>query len=162
MKIQQAAQTEQLIRQRRQREKELEDKRIEQQHLADIEERDRQVDQQIQETLDRLTPSELGRIESQAWAEAERKTPKLRGQRGQMRAAAKEKLSILPDRERDSLSQAAKATVRAAIGGLLGENHPGFQRAVDNQVLREIQQRYPSKRPFIGPNMPTSISFLPI
>lgn len=147
MKIQQAAQTEQLIRQRRQREKELEDKRTEQQHLADIEERDRQVDQQIQETLDRLTPSDLGRIESKAWAEAERKTPKLRGQRGQMRAAAKEKLSILPDRERDSLSQAAKATVRAAIGGLLGENHPGFQRAVDNQVLREIQQRYPLKTP---------------
>ena len=147
LKIQQAAQTEQLIRQRRQREKELEDKRTEQQHLADIEKRDRQIDQKFQETLERLTPSELGRIEKEAWAEAERKTPELRGQQGQMLAAAKEKLSVLPDHERDSLFEVAKASVRAAIGGLLGENHPGFQRAIDNQVLREIQQRYPLKTP---------------
>ena len=148
LKIQQAVQNEQLIRERREKEKEHEARRTEQQRLADIEKRDRRIDQKIQETIESLTPSELGRIESEAWAEAERKTPKLRGQQGQIWAAAKEKLSVLPDCERDSLFEVAKASVRASIGGLLGENHPGFLRAVDNQVLKEIQARYPLKAPF--------------
>ncbi len=30
---------------------------------------------------------------------------------------------------------------------LLGENHPGFHRAVDNQMLKEIQERYPLHTP---------------
>jgi hypothetical protein len=29
----------------------------------------------------------------------------------------------------------------------LGENHPRFHRAVDNQVLKEIQERYPLPSP---------------
>ncbi|MGD8703142.1 MAG: hypothetical protein PVH26_11960 [Desulfosarcina sp.] len=147
LKVQQAAQNEQLMRKRRQKEKELEAIRAEQQRLADIEKRDRQIDRKFQDTLERLSPSELSRIEAEAWAEAERKTPKIRGQQGQMSAAAKEKLSTLPDHERESLYEAAKTAVNASIGGLLGENHPGFHRAVDNQVLKQIQKRYPLHTP---------------
>ena len=147
LKVRQAAQNEQRILERRQKEKDHEALRAEQNLLADIEKWDRQIDQKVQETLECISPMELDRIKTEAWEQAEKKTPSLRGQTSQVLAAAKEKLSTLSDPERKTLFEVAKAAVRASIGNLLGENHPGFHRAVDNQVLKEIQERYPLHTP---------------
>ncbi|BBO87969.1 hypothetical protein [Desulfosarcina ovata] len=147
LKVLQAAQKEQRILERRQKERDLEALRAEQERLADIEKWDRQIDQKVQETLECISPTELNRIKTEAWEQAEKKTPSLKGQTSQELAAAKEKLSTLSDPERKSLLEVAKAAVRASIGNLLGENHPGFHRAVDSQVLKEIQERYPLHTP---------------
>ena len=147
LKVQQADQDERLLRERRQKEKELEAARTEQQRLADIEKQDRQIDQKVQETLDGLSPPELDRIKSEAWTQAEQKIPSPRGHKSQLLTAAKEKLSTLSDSEREALFEVAKTSVRSSIGNLLGENHPGFHRAVENQMLIEIQERYPLHTP---------------
>lgn len=147
LKVRQAAQNEQRILERRQKESDLEALRAEQELLADIEKWDRQIDQKVQETLECISPTELNRIKTEAWEQAEKKTPCLKSQKSQMLAAAKEKLSTLSDPERKTLFEVAKAAVRASIGNLLGDNHPGFHRAVDNQVLKEIQERYPLHTP---------------
>ena len=147
LKVRQAAQNEKRIRQRRQKERDLEALCAEEELLADIEKRDRQIDQKVQETLECISPMELSRIQTEAWQEAEKKTPSLRGQKNQVLAAARKKLSTLSDPERKTLFEVAKAAVHASIGNLLGENHPGFHRAVDNQVLKEVQERYPLPSP---------------
>ena len=56
-------------------------------------------------------------------------------------------LSQAPFVFRGAVTKVAKAAVRASIGSLLGENHPGFHRAVENQVLKESQERYPLHTP---------------
>ncbi len=147
LKVQQADQDERLLRERRQKEKELEAARTEQQRLADIKKQDRQLDQRVQETLEGLSPPELDRIKSEAWTQAEQKIPSPRGHKSQLLTAAKEKLSTLSDSERETLFEVAKTSVRSSIGNLLGENHPGFHRAVENQMLVEIQERYPLHTP---------------
>ncbi|WP_155321618.1 hypothetical protein [Desulfosarcina ovata] len=147
LKVRQAAQNERRILESRQKERDLEALRAEQELLADIEKWDRQIDQKVQETLECISPTELNRIKTEAWEQAEKKTPSLRGQTSQVLTAAKEKLSTLSDPERKTLFEVAKAAVRASIGNLLGENHPGFHRAVDSQVLKEIQERYPLHTP---------------
>lgn len=147
LKVRQAAQNEQRTRERRRKERDLEALRAEQKLLADIEKWDRQIDRKVQETLECISPMELSRIQTEAWQQAEKKTPSLRGQTSQVLAAAKEKLSTLSEPERTSLFEVAKEAVRASIGNLLGENHPGFHRAVDNQMLKEIQERYPLHTP---------------
>ncbi len=58
---------------------------------------------------------ELSRIQTEAWQQAEKKTPSLRGQTSQVLAAAKEKLSTLSEPERKSLFEVAKEAVRASI-----------------------------------------------
>ncbi len=150
LKAQQVAETERQEQERLRQEREREASLAEQQRMAEIEAQDRLFGQKIQQAMEDLSPSELGRIKAEALTEAEQKTPKLRGQHGQMLAAAKEKLAAMPDHERDQLYDIAKAAVKASIGGLIGQNHPGYQRIVDNQVLREIQERYPFKTPLVG------------
>jgi len=149
-KAQQVAEDEKCEQERRQREKKRKAHKAEQQRIAAIEEHHRRIDEKIQETIESLSPAELARIKAEALAEAESKTPKLRGQQGQMQAAAKEKLADLSEQERDELYEIANAVVKASIGGLIGQNHPGYQRVVDNQILREIQERYPLKTPLVS------------
>jgi hypothetical protein len=146
-KVRQAARNEQRVRERRRKESDLEALRIEKEQQADIEKWDRQIDRKVQVTLECISPMELSRIQTEAWEQAEKTTPSLRGQTSQVLAAAKEKLSTLSDPERKTLFEVAKEAVRASIGNLLGENHPGFHRAVDNQVLKEVQGRYPLHAP---------------
>ena len=146
-KLQQSLQKAQLDRERRQKERALEAQRAEQEHLADIEKQGQQIDRKVQETLEGIPPSELNRIQTEAREQAEQKISNLKGQKSQMLAAAREKLASLSDQERKTLFEVAKEAVRTSIGNLLGENHPGFQRAVDNQVLKEIQERYPLQAP---------------
>ncbi|BBO88207.1 hypothetical protein [Desulfosarcina ovata] len=95
LKVRQAAQKEQRILERRQKERDLEALRAEQELLADIEKWDRKIDQKVQETLECISPTELNRFKTDAWEQAEKKTPSLKGQTSQVLAAAKEKLSTL-------------------------------------------------------------------
>ena len=150
LKSQKAIEDEKREQERLRREKDRKARKAEQERIAAIEAHDRQIEEKIQETMESLSPSVLGKIKAEALAEAESKTPKLRGQQSQMQAAAKEKLADLSQKERDELYEIANAVVKASIGGLIGQKHPGYQRVVNNQVLREIQERYPLKTPLVS------------
>jgi hypothetical protein len=149
LKVQQAVENEKCQKEHRQRESERQARKAEQKRIAEIKAQDRRIDSKVQETMAHLSSSELDRIKAEALAEAESKIAKPKKQQGQIWAAAKEKLVVLQDHERQELYETAQATVEASIGSLIGSNHPGFQRAVDNQVLKEIQKRYPLKTPLV-------------
>ena len=150
LKVQQAAENEKRQKERWQKESERQAKKAEQERIDKIKARDRRIDQKVRETLEHLPDSELERINTEALTEAESKIPKPKGQHSQLRTAAKEKLAALNDHERQDIYKIAQVEVDASIGGLISNSHPGFQRAVDNQVLKEIQKRYPLKTPLVS------------
>lgn len=150
LKIQQAQEDEKQLQAQRRKERERIERKAEQQRKANILAREQKIDQKVQKTLASLSDAELERINTEALTEAESRIPKPTRLNGQLLTAAKKKLDTLSDFQRGELYEKAQTVVDASIGGLIGKNHPGYQRAVDNQVFKDIQGRYPLKTPLVS------------
>jgi hypothetical protein len=148
LKIRKAAENEKFEKERRQMEQ-AEEARLAEVTLRRLnEQREKAIEEKYAAVLQTVPPLEIQKIEAEAQAEAKRVVPIPSLQpHAHLTAAAKEKLSALSQPEQETLRKEAEALVRAEIGNLISEKHPGFQRAVENHVLKIVSERYPLKTP---------------